>query len=176
MTWHRDQVNVVRHQAIGPDFNADFLLSCREQINVGPEVGMLEKSLLPPTSPLRDVVWIAGNYETRHPWHVLTCRFVAEWNGKACQKAIIQAARDFRESTELWLLSLEFAQSYGYCHPNSAADQRGHSSSASVLPDRDIAQGDDRIVATGFGDYAGAVTCAQGVAPGDRLVHRKAET
>ncbi len=51
-----DEVDVVRHQAIGPDLDAAALAPLCHQVQIGAVVGVAEEGLLPTVAPLGDLV------------------------------------------------------------------------------------------------------------------------
>ena len=54
--WHRNQVDVIGHQAVGPYFDAAFSAPLGHQTDVGGVVLIMEEGLLPTISPLRNVM------------------------------------------------------------------------------------------------------------------------
>lgn len=61
--WHDDDVDMVRHQAITPDFRPGPLCGLRQKVAVKRVVGILEKRLLPTIAPLGDMIRKARNDE-----------------------------------------------------------------------------------------------------------------
>ena len=67
--WHDDEVDVVWHQAIGPDLRTRALSRLAEQVEVELVVAVLEEGLLPAIAALGDVVGIAGKHEAGEACH-----------------------------------------------------------------------------------------------------------
>ena len=62
-------VDVVAHQAIGPDLQTILLSRPIEELKIFEAVGILVKDVRAPISPLRDVVWKAGNDDASQARH-----------------------------------------------------------------------------------------------------------
>ena len=66
---HKDQVNMVGHQAIGPDRDAGLATAFGQQGLVGGIVVVGEKGGLPAVAPLRHVMGHALDHHSRQPRH-----------------------------------------------------------------------------------------------------------
>jgi hypothetical protein len=66
---HRDQVNVIVHQAIAQDFRAVPGGMASEKAEVETSVRSRIKHILAIVPPLSDVVGNAGNHNPRATWH-----------------------------------------------------------------------------------------------------------
>jgi hypothetical protein len=66
---HKNQMNVVGHEAISPDFNAGNMAHFPEQGSVEHEVLVPEKSRLPSVPALRNVMWNTGRNHPRDSHH-----------------------------------------------------------------------------------------------------------
>jgi hypothetical protein len=66
---HQHQMNMVGHQAIGPNRNTCGAAALREQRPIFGIVAIGEKRLLPPTAPLRDVMRAPRYHDTRQSSH-----------------------------------------------------------------------------------------------------------
>lgn len=60
--WHRDEMDMIWHQAIGPDIDSVASSRCRHKINIVRVVFFTKKSALPAVASLRYMVGQAGNY------------------------------------------------------------------------------------------------------------------
>ena len=66
---HGDDVNMVGHQAIGPDRHARLPRSLRQQIDIQRIIAIFKKRPLPPVATLRDVMRDAWKDEARKAGH-----------------------------------------------------------------------------------------------------------
>ena len=66
---HPDEVNVVGHQAIGPDIEAALLAMLAEQLEIEPVVVLTEENVLAPIAPLGDVMRDARNHQPCQACH-----------------------------------------------------------------------------------------------------------
>jgi hypothetical protein len=67
--WHHDQMDVIRHQAIGPNFGTGFLAVFYKQCFIVVVILIAEKDPLTSVAALRDVMWNTGYYHSSHPGH-----------------------------------------------------------------------------------------------------------
>lgn len=67
---HGDQMDVVWHQAVGPDFNRTFPAPFGQKGNVRPVIIITEEGLHPSVAPLGNMVRDAGGYDTCDSGHV----------------------------------------------------------------------------------------------------------
>jgi hypothetical protein len=70
LTWHHDQMNMIRHQAISPNLCPCFFRELRHQLNVIPIIILAEKRLLTTIATLSHVMRVTWNDNTRHPGHI----------------------------------------------------------------------------------------------------------
>lgn len=66
---HDDRVNVVGHQAIGPDLGACPLGRLGQQVQIERIIALFEESLLPAVAALRHMMRQSGNDETGEASH-----------------------------------------------------------------------------------------------------------
>jgi len=66
---HNDDVNMVGHQAIGPDLGCGPTSGIAEQIEIKSVIAVLEEGLLPAIAALGHVLGIAGQDEARETSH-----------------------------------------------------------------------------------------------------------
>ena len=64
-----DDVDMIRHQAPGPYFEAEFSRIPGEPLAVTEIIIRLDKYGPPVIPPLRDVVGVADSYRSGHSWH-----------------------------------------------------------------------------------------------------------
>jgi hypothetical protein len=67
---NRDQVNVIRHQAVGPDGDAVAAAGLGQELPVEAVVRRFQKRRLAPIASLGDVVRISWKDESSGAWHM----------------------------------------------------------------------------------------------------------
>jgi hypothetical protein len=68
--WVDNQVNVIRHKAIGMDFHAEFLAEFAKRREICRPIALREKDDLTIVAALDDMMWVAGSNDSavsRHP-------------------------------------------------------------------------------------------------------------
>jgi hypothetical protein len=68
---HGNEVNMVRHQAPGPDGDVIGTAPLRHQIDIGEVIVVAKKGLLTAIPPLGDVVWEARDYYSCDSCHAI---------------------------------------------------------------------------------------------------------
>ena len=64
---HCNQMHVIGHQAISPKLDADFQPCLSQETQIEPIIMVGEKRLLSTIAPLRNVVWVTWDNQSRHP-------------------------------------------------------------------------------------------------------------
>ncbi len=64
-----DEVDVVRHEAIGPHLRFVFTGLLGEEVDINSLIAVLEEDGFASVATLGDVVSAPGNYDSRKPWH-----------------------------------------------------------------------------------------------------------
>ena len=66
---HEDQMYMIRHEAIGPNFDTVGFTVLGKQVTIERVVVLLNKDLLAAITPLRDMVGNTGNRNSGKPGH-----------------------------------------------------------------------------------------------------------
>jgi hypothetical protein len=66
---HRDQMNMIRHQAVGEDLQTVLFGITLQQLKVAQPVSSIEEHILPAIATLGNMVGDASHHGSRHPGH-----------------------------------------------------------------------------------------------------------
>jgi hypothetical protein len=98
--WHYDEVYVIRHEAIGDNFNVPLARICVQQRQVGLRVAFLEKDAIAMIAALRYMVRYTWKYDTslaRHAQTVAGRARSGRWRSCAKPSIIDEGVRPLRE-------------------------------------------------------------------------------
>ena len=70
LMWNHNGVNVVGHQAVGPEFDRPISRQLQGHFQVDPVVGPFKEGSLTTDAALGDVVRVAWNHQPGKSWHV----------------------------------------------------------------------------------------------------------
>lgn len=70
--WHNDHMRVVWHQTISPDFNIAPIAPLSHKLDIRTVILIRKKCLLPPVTPLRDMVRVPRRYHPCYSPHTIS--------------------------------------------------------------------------------------------------------